>query len=185
MAKQQIPKKRRGRPPKFGPRRNFNFRLSEQLHERLIDCAEDAGRSLSEELEMRITRDFAWEDSKGDIDRMRAEMAALHKEANVEVMRLAALQILREIEGKPRRVIIDFETLLAARDGIARGLKSGFVDPDAPPQPPHQPLALTAEEERRLLEELAESRRMIDEAVERTRAADEAAKKPSVKAKRR
>jgi hypothetical protein len=176
MAKQQKLKKRRGRPPKFGPRRNFNFRLSEQLHERLIVSAENAGRSLSEELEMRITRDFSWEDSKGDIDRMRAEMAAAHKETNVEVMRLAALQILREIEGKPRRVIIDFETMLATRDGIARGLRSGFIDDSAPPPTP-QPLALSAEEERRLLEELSESTRKIEEAVERTRAADEAAKK--------
>ena len=175
MAKQQKPK-RRGRPPKFGPRRNFNFRLSEKLHERLIDSAEKGGRSLSEELEMRITRDFSWEDSKADIDRMSAEMAAAYKETNVEVMRLAALQILREIEGKPRRVIVDFETLLAARDGIARGLRSGFID-DSAPQPTPEPLQLSAEEECRLLQELAESRRKIEEAMERTRAADEAAAK--------
>jgi len=174
MAKQQKPK-RRGRPAKFGPRRNFNFRLSEQLHERLTDCAAGAGRSLSEELEMRITRDFSWEDSKVDIERMKVQAAAALDTARVQAIRAAGLAILRDIDGRPTRVVVDLETILAESDGVARGLRSGFVE-DTTPAPTSETRPMTAEEAQRLLEELELTRRKIDEAIERTRAADAAAK---------
>src|SRR5262249_1937715 len=108
MAKQLKPKGR-GRPPKFGPRRNFNFRLSEQLHERLTDSATKGGRSLCEELEMRITRDFAWEDAKGDVHKMLAEASAIRSAAGIYAVRAAALTILREIDGRPTRAVIELE----------------------------------------------------------------------------
>jgi hypothetical protein len=174
MAKQQKPK-RRGRPAKFGPRRNFNFRLSEKLHERLTDSAAKEGRSLSEELEMRINRDFAWEDAKGEIETMTVQAAAALDAARVQAIRAAGLTILREITGKPTRVILDLETLLAEADGIARGLRSGFVD-DKAPSPTGETRPMTADEEHRLLEELEQSRRKIKEAMECTHGADAAAK---------
>ena len=71
-------------------------------------------------------------------------------------------------------MIIDLQSLLAEADGIARGLRPGFIDADAPASSPSA--VRTAEEERRLMEEVREATRKLDEAVERTRAADEPAK---------
>lgn len=121
MAKQSKP---RGRPAKFGPLRNFNFRHSEQLHERLTESAARGGRSLSEELERRITRAFAWEDTQADIEQMKVQAAAALDAANVQAIRLAALTILREIDGRPTRVVIDLQTILEESRGIAQGLRS-------------------------------------------------------------
>jgi hypothetical protein len=182
-SKQKSPKRGRGRPPKYGKRRNFNFRLSEKAREALIRSAEKAERSLSEELEFRVNRDLGWEKGKGDIEEMRARTAAWQSAAMVNAIRAAGLAILREIDAKPTRVIIDLETLLAEADGIARGLRAGFID-EKSPQPSNEIRPRTADEERRLidkekqlLEELEKTRHEILDAVERTLAADAAAGK--------
>jgi hypothetical protein len=150
--------------------------VRDQLRERLEKAALASSRSISEEIEFRLTRDFGWEATKGDIDAMRAEAVARRSAEYVQALRAAGLMILREIEGRPRRVVIDIETLLAEADGIARGLRGGFEErvPSAPPTEARR----TAEEERRLLEELEQIKRTVDEAVARTRAADAARKDP-------
>jgi hypothetical protein len=133
---------------------------------------------VSEEIEFRLLRDFGWEATKGDIDAMRAQAAALVSAARVQAIRAAGLVILREIEGKPTRAIIDLETLLAEADGLARGLRGGFTTEDAPPPASGAPRSMTLEEEKRLLAELEESRRTIRDAMEQARSAgkpDEAA----------
>jgi hypothetical protein len=177
------PKKKRGRPPKFGKRRNFNFRLSEEARGRLVDSAHKEKRSLSEELEFRVNRDLNWEAAQGDIDQMKARAAAWENAAMINAIRAAGLAILREIDARPVRVIIDLETLLAETDGIARGLRGGFIDAKSP-EPSNEIRSRTADEERRLiekerqlLEELERTRRELHDAIERTLAADAAAKK--------
>jgi hypothetical protein len=173
----QHPKRRRGGQPKPAAQRkrnNLTFRVRDQLRERLEKAAAANGRSVSEEIEYRLNRDFAWEEGKGDIQKMREQAATQLGEANVQALRLAGLMILRDIEARPRRVIVDLETLLAEADGVARGLRGGFVDEKAPP--PGTELRRTAEEERRLLEELEDLRRRVEEMMEKTRAADAAAK---------
>lgn len=173
----QPPKRPRGRPPKYagqGKRQNFSFRITEKMRERLIESVKESGRSLSEEIEFRINRDLGWEQTKSDINKLLAEAAAIRDAAYVHALRAAGLMILREIEGKPTRATVDLQTLLAEADGIARGLRSGFIDDRAPPAP-EQPRPMTAEEEQRLLQEIENIRRTIDEAVARTRAADAAA----------
>jgi hypothetical protein len=176
----QPPKRPRGRPPKYageGKRQNFSFRITEKVRQRLIEAVKQSGRSLSEEIEYRIGLSFSFEEARGDFDKMRAETAAMRSAARVEAIRAAGIQILREIEGRPTRVVIDLETLLAEADGIARGLRSGFVPMNEPPPAIEPPRRMTLEEEQRAMEELEEIKRTLNEAVARTRAADEAAAK--------
>ena len=181
--KQELLKRGRGRPPKYGKRRNFNFRLSEKARQALVKSAEKAERSLSEELEFRVNRDLGWEAAKGDIEEMRARAAAWESASMINAIRAAGLAILREIDARPVRVIVDLETLLAETDGIARGLRPGFLD-DKTPSSDAGIRQRTRDEERRLVEkekqllhELEKTRRELHQAVERTLAADAAANK--------
>jgi hypothetical protein len=43
---------------------------------------------------------------------------AARSAARVEALRKAGYQIIREIDGTPRRVIVDLDTLLAEADGV-------------------------------------------------------------------
>lgn len=182
------PKKKRGRPPKFGKRRNFNFRLSEEARRSLVQSADKEGRSLSEELEFRVNRDLRWEAAEGDIDQMKARAAAWESTAMINAIRAAGLAILREIDAKPVRVIVDLETLLAEANGVVRGLRSGFIDDKTPSsdsgirQRTAEETRLLIEKEKQLLDELAQTRRELEQAIERTLAADAAA---AEKAKKR
>ena len=49
---------KRGRPRKLVKGRHFNFRMTDDLRQRLTEAAEKAGRSLTEECELRLNRDF-------------------------------------------------------------------------------------------------------------------------------
>jgi hypothetical protein len=121
----------RGRPAKPG-KTTFNFRISADLRQMLVAAAAKSGLSLTEEAELRLKRDFAWEAAKGDIEELKRQALVWADAARVKAIREAGVQILREIDGNPKRVILDLETLLAEADGIARGLRSGF-EPEAPP----------------------------------------------------
>src|SRR5215472_8749222 len=108
----QPPKRLRGRPPKYageGKRQNFSFRITPDMRERLIAAVKQSGRSLSEEVEFRLNRDLNWEQTKGDIHKMFAEAAAIRSAAHVQALRAAGLMILRDIEGRPTRVVVDLE----------------------------------------------------------------------------
>lgn len=61
-------RKRTGRPPKagVGKRSQFNTRLSSDLKQRLEAEAQAAGRSLSEEIEIRLGRSFSREEDLYD-----------------------------------------------------------------------------------------------------------------------
>lgn len=57
-------KKTSGRPPKApekGRRRNYAFRMSDDVRDRVVAAAEQAGRSMSEEVERRIEDSFKQE----------------------------------------------------------------------------------------------------------------------------
>jgi hypothetical protein len=150
---------KRGRP-RTPAKRAFNFRIRDDLRQRLIESADKAGRSLTEEAEFRLNRDFAWEASKGDIDQMKIEAAKWEEAARIKALRAAGLTILREIDGRPTRAVVELERLLAESDGIARGLLgTGFVDDKAPPPLPTRPM--TAEEAERALEELEKLKRWL------------------------
>lgn len=64
-ASEEKPKRRPGRPPKSpekGHRRNYAFRMSDQTRDRVIAAANSSGRSMSEEMELRIEKSFDQED---------------------------------------------------------------------------------------------------------------------------
>ena len=121
-----LPKRGPGRPKVYGKRQNFVFRVTEETKQRLIDSATRNGRSLSEEIEFRVNRDLGWEATKQDIEEIKREALVWADAGRVKAIREAGVQILREIEGTPKRVILDLETLLAEADGIARGYRAGF-----------------------------------------------------------
>ena len=164
---------KRGRPSKPG-KVAFNFRMSADLRERLAESAEKSGLSLTEEAERRLRRDFGWEATKQDIEEMKQRAATWEDAARIKALRLAGYQILREIEAKPQRLILDIETLLAEADGIARGSQSGFVDPKAPPTASARS-QMTAEQERLMLAQMDELKRDLEAARERLAAQDAAA----------
>jgi hypothetical protein len=178
MTKQpQLQRRPGGQPKPLAQRKrnNLTFRTRDELRERLEKAAAASGRSVSEEIEYRLNRDFGWEATKGDITEMLAQARAQQSAARVHALRAAGLMILRDIEARPTRVIVDLETLLAEADGIARGLRPGFIEEKAPPAPPRAEPRRTAEEERDLLRTLEDIMRKLDEAVARARAADAAA----------
>src|SRR5262245_34781457 len=131
----QRPKKRRPggqpKPASVRKRNNLTFRVRDDLRERLARAAQDNERSISEEIELRLNRDFGWEQAKGDIEQMRAKAAAALSAARVQALRAAGLLILRDIDGRPRRVVVDLESLLAEADGLLHGWRSGFVGDEA------------------------------------------------------
>ena len=160
----------RGRPRKPG-KTPFNFRMSEGLRRRLTESAEKAGLSLTEEAELRLNRDFAWEAGKQDIEEMKRNSAKLRDTEHLIALRLAGFQILRETDGRPTRVVVDLQSLLAEADGISRGLRSGFTDDGAP-----SPAERAEEAELRMLEELEQDLRKRKQTLQ-TRAAGGTAKK--------
>ena len=166
MTQEAHRKRRHGgqaKPPAQLKRNNLSFRTRAGLRERLEKAAAAGGRSVSEEIEHRLLRDFGWEATKADIDEMKARAAAWENSARIGAIRAAGLQILREISGRPTQVIIDLETLLAEADGLARGLRSGFFDK---PQPARdEPRPMTPEEAQRALEEIEKIKRMLEAAA--------------------
>jgi hypothetical protein len=95
------------------------------MHRELTKAAAVAQRSISEEIEFRLNRDFS-----DDIDRLRAETRAYLDIAKAQLdadriaaIRQAGFQIVREAGGKVT-VNVSAELLLAEADGI---LRSGFV----------------------------------------------------------
>jgi hypothetical protein len=158
-------KKKRGRPSK-DKRGTFTFRVSAKLREKLEAAAASNRRSVSEEIEYYLGRYL-------DIEEAHRQAVAWANTSRASAIRAAGLQILREVDGRPTRVIVDLETLLAEADGIARGLRDGFIDDNAPAV--SRPHAMTQEEWDQGTAKLAEIKREIDEAQARTLAADQAA----------
>jgi hypothetical protein len=120
------PKRRPGgqpKPPSERKRNNLTFRARDQLRAALESAADDSRRSVSEEIEFRLNRDFAWEAVKGDIDKMLAEAKAARDAAHIQAIRAAGAQIVREAGGNVT-VSVSPELLLAEAAGI---LRSGFV----------------------------------------------------------
>lgn len=160
MAKKRAKRNKPGPPKRYGYRPTLTVRLQDKILAVIKAAAEEHGKSLSEEIEDRLGRDHAWELSKQDIEAMSAEAATWTTAARAHAMRAAGLQILRDIEGRPTRAIVDFATLIAEADGLARGLRDGWVDPNNPPT--IEPLRQrTDEEEQRLQRVIDDLKRQL------------------------
>jgi len=69
--KKPAKKKRAGRPVTFeSPRVSIAARLQTPLHERIKRDAENAGWSVSREIERRLERSFEWEEQFGSIKQL-------------------------------------------------------------------------------------------------------------------
>jgi hypothetical protein len=104
MKDQAIPK-RRGRPPKDGEgkRTNFNTRLRNSLRIELERDASAAGRSLSEEIEVRLERSLSEAKTWGG----HLNMAAHH------MLTAVVFTLAGEVSGNPESWLYDLETFEA------------------------------------------------------------------------
>jgi hypothetical protein len=180
-------KKRPGPPARYGRRPTLTIRLQEPLYRAIKKNAAEHGKSLSEEIEDQLSTLGDLETARRELEQMRAittkeyamaasvlkDVGEVRSAARVQAIRAAGLQILREIEGRPTRVIVELETLLAEADGLAGGLRSGFFAGETPPAP-EALRPMTAEEGERLMRELEEIKQSLKTAVEKTLAADAA-----------
>ena len=122
-------KRKRGgqpKPPSERKRNNLTFRARDQLKTALESAAAVSGRSVSEEIEFRLNRDFSWEAGKQRIEDMVAETKARLDASRLQAIRQAGFQIVRDAGGNVT-VNVSPELLLAEADGI---LRSGFVAPE-------------------------------------------------------
>lgn len=121
------PKRRRGGQPKPASQRkrnNLTFRVRDQLRADLVAAAADSGRSVSQEIEFRLGRDFAWQAGKQSIDQLVAEAKANLDASRIQAIRKAGFQIVREAGGAVTVNISPAALLGEAASGIA---VSGFV----------------------------------------------------------
>jgi hypothetical protein len=122
----QPKKRKRGgqpKPPAERKRNNLTFRARDQLKAALESAAAASERSVSEEIEFRLNRDFSWEAGKQRIEQMIAETKAQLDASRIQAIRQAGFQIVRDGSGDVT-VNVSPELLLAEADGI---LRSGFV----------------------------------------------------------
>jgi hypothetical protein len=125
-------KRKPGPPARYGYRPTLTIRLQEPLYEDNKAAALAHGKSLSEEIEDRLQTVADLETAKRQLEDMRENTTKMHamaasvlrdahaarSAARVEALRKAGYQIIREIDGTPRRVIVDLDTLLAEADGV-------------------------------------------------------------------
>jgi hypothetical protein len=151
-------KQPRGRPRLYGPRPNFTFRIQREVKERLAKMAERDRRSLSEQAEHAINIYFQFEEMRAFLEQAKTEAQAQLSAARINALRLAGFLILRE-SGLARRVIVDFDSLIAEADGLLHGLRGGFTD-DAGAAPAQR--LLTADEVKRREREIETLRQKVE-----------------------
>ncbi len=111
-------KRRPGRPPKApekGQRRNYSFRLHDDVREQLIEAAAAANRTLSEEIEWRVSRSFEWTKAFGEIEDWKAQ-----QQKRIETLdEKKAAEYLRD-RGWPNAQGTRYGNILAEPASIAR-----------------------------------------------------------------
>lgn len=144
-------KRKPGPPARYGYRPTLTIRLTEPVYEAIKAAATAHGKSLSEEIEDRLGTVAALDAAQRHLEEARQEAAELRRAAiemheiarslvreahaargaaRVQAYRDAGFRILREIEGKPMRVIISTETLDAEA-----GVTQGFISDEAAERP--------------------------------------------------
>jgi hypothetical protein len=121
MAMRKAKKRRKPGPAaRYGYRPTLTIRLTEPVYKAIKTAAGKHGKSLSEQIEDTLTR-------LGEIDALYEDARKALREANeirsaskVQAYRDAGFRILREVEGRPTRVIVTTE-LLDAEAGVTEG----------------------------------------------------------------
>jgi hypothetical protein len=86
------------------------------MHRELAEAAAASQRSISEEIEFRLTGWSSWLKTKGDIDKELAAAKTIRSAAGIQAIRESGLRILRESDGVS--VIVSPEMLIAEAEGI-------------------------------------------------------------------
>lgn len=115
-------------PEGEGQRIPVMTRVTKDMREKLEKAASDSGRSLGQEVEFRLGRDFNWEASKEDFDKINRQKKAELSAARIQAIRDAGFQIVRETDGN-MTVNVSLDMLHAEADGVMR---SGFVGSSDP-----------------------------------------------------
>jgi hypothetical protein len=141
---------------------SLTLRLRPDTRAQLEARAEENRRSISGQADVELTAHAA-------LEAKRAELERLASAETVRALRLAGLTLLSEADGQPRRVVLDYDQLLEAAFGIARGpLATGFIEEGKPAPPPN----LSADERETLLATIRDLERQL--AAARARAPDAA-----------
>ena len=128
MTQEPRPKRRRGGQPKPAAERkrnNLTFRARDQLKADLEKAAAASNRSVSEEIEFRLSQAFQWEKVLGDLESFKARMGEMQRQTE-------AAERYRAGWGKMYDLTVPggvrwFEP------GTHNIPQSGFEDPNAPP----------------------------------------------------
>jgi hypothetical protein len=93
-------KKKVGRPAKYQePRVSIAARLQSNVYDRIKEEAERKGRSISEQIEHRLTLSFQWEDSEGAARKFLEETMAVQKSGFKAALRHAGYIPIHDING--------------------------------------------------------------------------------------
>lgn len=129
--------KRRGRPPKStsGPKvGTLTFRTRADFRERLEQAAAQSGRSVTEEVELRVERSFEIDRIvRGYNDLMSVFIENGENARKLATSAMAIISILQDLKSKDGRQIgsENWHNSVATRVGLRRGLIS-LVDHYAP-----------------------------------------------------
>jgi hypothetical protein len=129
--------KRRGRPPKSsaGPKvGSLTFRTRADFRERLEQAAAQSGRSVTEEVELRVERSFEIDPIVRDYNNLMSVFIDNGENARkFATSAMAIISILQELKAKDGHQIgsEDWSNSVATRAGLRRGLTS-LVDHYAP-----------------------------------------------------
>jgi TraY domain len=133
-------KKPPGRPRKYpveGKRQNLTFRLGEDTRRRLLDESSRSGRSLSEEIELRVERSFHTPDLINDV--VQSTLSSFFGgEHTAKLIQLTAVAIMLVERETGKKWADDYFTKWHAKEAAVQVVSSLF-DADRPPNPEEVP----------------------------------------------
>ncbi len=133
MTEEGGPKRRPGRPRKYpaeGKRQNLTFRLPEHTRKRLLEASLQSGRSLSEEIELRIEKSFDTPKLVGDV--VRSTLASFFGgEHTAKLVQLTAVAIMLVERETGKKWTDDYFTRWHAKEAALQVVSSLF-DADRP-----------------------------------------------------
>jgi hypothetical protein len=120
MADKEEPKRRPGRPRKYpveGKRQNLTFRLGEDTRRRLLEASSQRGRSLSEEIELRIEKSFETPELIGNV--VQSTLASFFGgEHTAKIVQLVAVAIMLVERETGKKWMDDYFTKWHAKEAV-------------------------------------------------------------------
>lgn len=140
MTEGDAPKRPPGRPRKYpaeGKRPNLTFRLSEDTRRRLLEASLQSGRSLSEEIELRVDKSFDTPELVGSV--VQSTLASFFGGGHTaEIVQLTAVAIMLVERETGKKWADDYFTRWHAKEAALQVVSSLF-DANRPPIPDEFP----------------------------------------------